>query len=213
MKSGYMIRLGVWAVSLVILLAANGTTQAALMAYEFSGVIQSVVDDDNQLAGTISLGDPFSGRYIFETTTPDSDPDVNHGWYVSSAASLTVLVGQATLPAPGPSCSIIVDNPPSGPDELHLYGVRFSSEIGPISEMDVIFHGGMPTLFDTDALPVGPLILSSFAGGWLQVFGSTEVAWYKFSGTITELAVVPEPSTALVSLAATVGLLIRRRVL
>ena len=55
--------------------------EAEPITVNFSGTINSVVDVDGLLDGSIVLGTPFAGSFTFESTEPDGDSDANRGLY------------------------------------------------------------------------------------------------------------------------------------
>ena len=187
---------------ILVTASAAGPAGAAMMAYEFEGVISIVVDDYNQLGGSVKPGDPFSGRYVFDTETPDLDPDVYWGTYISPAASMSLIAGQMSMAASGSSCNVTVQDSPTSSDQLSFAGTYFTSGEYYIYEMEVLLHSSLPDTLQGDGLPTGPLALSAFDRHFLGVRGDAGdlLKSYKFYGTLTRFAVVPEPSLGIPAL-------------
>jgi len=55
--------------------------QALLITIEIQAVVDSVRDEGNYLEGKIKPGDSITGFYIYESTTPDSNPSQIGGRY------------------------------------------------------------------------------------------------------------------------------------
>ena len=66
--------IGALASATVGMLAGLSPARAELVTWGFSGEIDSVLDSENVLEGAVTVGTPFSGRFTFETTTPDDNP-------------------------------------------------------------------------------------------------------------------------------------------
>jgi len=49
--------------------------------------VQGVDDTYNLLGGAIKVGDKITGKYIYESGQPDSDPDPSHGFYVYTSST------------------------------------------------------------------------------------------------------------------------------
>jgi hypothetical protein len=99
--------IGIFACMLLIAtaLSATGTTNAPTLKYLMEnhkfepypsiptdspsdiaiaivGEITDVLDQNNLLAGAIQIGDKISGKYIYDSATPDGEPDPNIGEYI-----------------------------------------------------------------------------------------------------------------------------------
>lgn len=69
----------------------GGVNQAALITFEFSGVIDSVYEPNNEFGGVVHKGDPFVVRYTFDPLTPDLIPNYeDQARYTGPAASLVL---------------------------------------------------------------------------------------------------------------------------
>ncbi len=78
-----------------LVLAPQHPVHAIPVTFEFSGRITSVLDGDNLLGGAVSEGDLFTGRFSYDTDTPDSDasPSVGAYWHDQGPYGLSVAIG------------------------------------------------------------------------------------------------------------------------
>ena len=173
---------------------ASGAARGGLVTWEFSGVITRVVDSENVLGGAIAVGDPFSGQFTFESSTPDSLPFLpDSGRYENAVTSVFGSIGNdlfSTYVDPINYIAVVDD------DRSEIYHV-----VAPVSLLDqpMEFHllllGSDGTALDSDALPLHPPEIEQFdvrkilIGDGLQILpGIVDI-----TGEI--IALTPEPST------------------
>ena len=206
---------GLLGISLLLIGSVDvGSTAGSPVTWEFAGEITSVRDDDDRLAGAVTVGSPFSGSFTFESTTPDSSPD-NPGLGEYANAVLSVSGEVAGMPFLGSgdlfSAISIFDGP---------FGFTFDSYNIDILDIDTDFLGetsdfsftvrdSTGTALSTDSLLRSPPDLASFD---LRNFTlTTQSEAVGLAGEITFLT--PEPTTlVLLALAALAGIRrVRRR--
>lgn len=61
--------------------AISSSVQAELAVFNVNATITDVYDSANVLQGRITIGNPVSGTYQFETQVPDEDPNVEYARY------------------------------------------------------------------------------------------------------------------------------------
>lgn len=79
-----------------LLLAGSGSiASAAIVDVAFQARVDRVRDPGSLLGGAIALGDMIAGRYVYDTTAPDSSPIVTIGdyWYSSPPNGMHMAVG------------------------------------------------------------------------------------------------------------------------
>ncbi|MFQ5590356.1 MAG: PEP-CTERM sorting domain-containing protein, partial [Phycisphaerae bacterium] len=182
---------------------------ASLITWEFSGEVTFLRDETNLLGGAVELGDPFSGSFTFESTTPDANPgDPRIGLYDGAIVALSGYVADVPFTGVFGSTNYIeVINPSSiGPDG---YFVRLDAELLAVP-LDFGFQlvDGAGTVFGDDSMALSPLSLEDFEYHKFAIGDGSETIPLSLSGTVDRL--VPEPGT-LVLLTAGVLILGRRR--
>lgn len=76
--------------AIVFLTACNLPGDAcAVVRFEFTGSVNSVVDPNGLLDGSVAAGVPVTGHYVFDPQTPDSDPTFSdYGRYLQERDNL-----------------------------------------------------------------------------------------------------------------------------
>jgi len=71
------------------------TAEGTLITIEIEAVVDGVGDDGNFLEGQISPGDTITGWYIYDTSTPDTNPLPNYAtyWHYVSPSGISLIVG------------------------------------------------------------------------------------------------------------------------
>jgi len=136
--------------ALVIALPAG----AELETIDYQAQVVVVPSD---LSSTVSVGDPVSGRFRFETTTADTDPDPTVGFYPGAVHQITLGAWFGTSTQ---SFLRIYDDGSMPPFDGYQVGdFDTSDELPPLGGRSVeslffALNGGT-TLFATDAIPPG----------------------------------------------------------
>ena len=194
-------------VALVVALSAPGAG-AATLTVSWTGHVTSV---DSALSSTFTVGDPASGTFQIETTTPDSDPAANHGEYDALRnMSITLSGVTATSALPTLGGLSIFDSPPGTfVDGLEQdAGPWLGDDIGSLhffSANGLNLEDQQSTAFVTDAIPTS-LDLSQFEirNFGLNYFdGEFLVQARAFADSIT--FTVPEPGALTLLAVAALG--------
>ena len=134
------------------LVLAPTVADAGPITFTFAGTVTQdpLLDPDDPFGGTIAFGTPFSGSYVFESTTPDGDPSANGGSYTSAGGSLTLTIGGQTFLA-ADLLNIGVGNNFSGSD---FYTVFAQSTGGPdLFDISLMLQDLNATVFGSAAAP------------------------------------------------------------
>lgn len=197
-----------WTLTLAAL-AVPPAAHAVGVTVQISGTWDSVFDNANVLGGTVTAGTGFVATLLYDDSTADSDPSPNGGAYDVPAASSDLTITTSTFVFTPGTVSLlgiaIDDDNGFGEDGIFLFADGYTGTGLPSG----ISLGGTryanPTLTDTSgtahssdaltALPwsIGSYDLTSFfftAG----VVGAGAGKMITLQGTITGLAVLPEPS-------------------
>jgi len=206
-----MSKLVICAVSLMIPAGLMQPAVASPLIFAFEGNVTFV---DPPLAGTFNTAQTLWGYYIFESTTPDNDPNSASGVY-PALTDLSATVGSYTATWDGQGGGIIVRN--GSTNDSYQPNASLS---GPIvdgfdpSVFLIVLQDNSKTAFSSDALP-SSLDLSLFGdvNRW-ELHFSNPTNFFDpnafMYGELTSLQLVkevpgppvPEPSTAMLLLAA-----------
>jgi hypothetical protein len=176
-----------------VLFLVTGITQAALITYQFSGEVTSVIDYGPHLDGSIAPGTLFSGKYTFESTTPDDYPDVPWARYTfPSLPELTMTLNVGNYDLVAPLASIYVEHA-----SKDAYGVRSHSfTFGPKEATYGFSYFGAPnSTFDSDALPIEPPDITRLTIGGFT-FESADQGEDRFTVGGKIISIIPEPNAA-----------------
>jgi hypothetical protein len=166
--------------------------RAGPVTFEFAGIIDQVDDPTNILGGTVRVGDPFSGLYTFDPTTPDSDPLAVRGLYESSVVAMSGNVGPLLYEqASGVLGLIQVRN--DAPHDSYLVSSTVFLTGHPL-EFFVILGDGDGLVFSDDSLPFQPFPLGGLETRSFSIADTSETLPFDLHGRISQF--VPEPSTA-----------------
>ena len=154
------------------LVLAPTVADAGPITFTFAGTVTQdpSLDPADPFGGTIAFGTPFSGSYVFDSTTPDGDGSANGGSYTSAGGSLTLTIGGQVFLA-ADLLNIGVGNNFSGSD---FYTV-FAQSTGGLDVFDISL-----LLQDLDAAVLGSPLLPTDA----PLFSAFELATLALTGTI-----------------------------
>jgi hypothetical protein len=177
-----------------LLLVAVGSMQqaeAAIIVIDFTAEVIDVVDDGNYLDGTVQVGDPITGSYLYDSTAPDANPEPTIGdyYYTKPPSGITVRAGrfQFRTDPTNVDFQIEIENDfptyfGTGPAFEDAYQVRSRNNISqPPMPDDVIVRDIFWSLVDptatalsSAALPTTPPVLADWqsqSGFGLGIFG------------------------------------------
>jgi hypothetical protein len=162
--------------ALVISFVLSGSmisSRAELKNFRFRGSISRVDDLNAALDGSITNGSPVEGFYIFDTETPDSNPDPTVGDYRSSdrKTGIAVKVGNYVFRTNPRQVDFLIEtvNRPEGDNYLLRSYNNICSQPLPIREISWQLDDPSGATADDDSLPLIPPTLSQ----WQSIFGLT----------------------------------------
>ena len=187
--------------------------QAVLITIEIEAVVDRVDDPHGYLEGKIIVGDIITGSYMYESTTPDTNPLQKGGRYEHTTAphGIFLSVGGFVFETnPGNVDFLIEIENDHPPDDNYL--VRSHNNL-PLSNGTLI--GGISWLLEdntgnalsSDALPLTAPVLDDWGFNRLTVNGGTRAIPFGIMGHVT--SAIPEPASVL--LFALGGFLLRKR--
>jgi hypothetical protein len=168
------------------------------VAIKIVGEITDVYDEYNLLGGAIQIGDEISGKYIYDSATPDSNPDPQIGEYghTSSPYGFELESGGFVFKTDPNNVDfgiLIFDNMYYYLGDL--YGV-FSYNNLPLSN-GIPVHSIALGLFDStgnaissDVLPDTAPVLSDWEESFLMIYGSSPYNPYEMyiiTGNVTKI--------------------------
>jgi hypothetical protein len=184
---------------IVTLLQTGFSSTAAPLRFYFSGQITQTRPIDSVFTG--GVGSSFSGYFSYDTAAADLDPPGPIGFYPLlefsvDGKSLNVATGSSPPFIPG----VIVQDGglPGLPDMLDFRGFYLPALGDPNdnASTDIVFTDFTGAVFHNGSLPTS-LSLSSFTDARVvgPVFGSSPFPATSDIGSVTQLILVPEPSS------------------
>ena len=170
----------------------------------FSGTVTVI---DARLASPVTVGEPLSGRFVYDPEAPDATPlDAHLGDYPGAVTSFEVAIGATSaITASSPGGRVSIENDWISGDMLNLEAddsdglVSSAFPAVPDSHaslyrLSLLDMGG--SALGSDALPSAPPAFSAFANRWagLEVSSPTIGNMYVESYDVIG---VPEPGAAL----------------
>ncbi len=165
------------------------------------------------LGGQVNVGDILTGSYIYDSTTPDTNPlneEIGIYHHTTSPYGISVEVGGLIFQTDPCSVAfniIITDNWPAGTDMYQIYSTNnlpFTDDIF-IDDIYWLLSDSSGTAVSSDELPVTPPVLEDWsshilgvsASMWIEDFpGHLKLVDAFHIGATVTLA-VPEPATVL----------------
>ena len=208
-----------WILALTALTTAPA--HAASVTVLITGTWDSVSDNGNVFGGTVGNGTSFSAVLTYDDATPDGDADPDVGSFSAAAASSDLSITTAgfafTPGASAPLAMFIENDSDFGEDTLALFTDGYTATGLSVGISLTGTRYANPTFTDTSAtahasgaltgLPwsIGSYDITSFYF-FAQVAGAGANAFIELQGTVTDLAVVPEPSGMCLALLACFGI-------
>jgi hypothetical protein len=207
MKAGKIIPIVLAVCGLVFWpLPANAT----LITIQIEAVVDSVQDYGNYLEGQINPGDIITGYYIYESTTPDSNPSLDVGDYEHYISPFGIFLSVSGFDFETDPTNVdffveVVNNYPSG--DYYLVGSSDNLSLSNGTLVDRIswqLDDYTGYALSSDALPTTPPALDDWQSNILNISGDrTFGIWAHVTSA------VPEPTTFL--LLSLGSLLLRKR--
>ncbi len=207
-------RILLWALALAV--AAVSPAHATSVTVVISGTWDSVIDNASVTNGSLVVGGGFTATLVFDDAAADLDPSANVGDYLLPAATTDLVLSSGsyafTLLSTS-SVSLGIDNNVGGQDGFGFFAEHFTTSGPLVSGASTGYGYANPALFDnsqtahsSDDLTALPWDASAYDNTnfyfLIAVLGKGSNRFIELSGTITGLAVLPEPSSwALLALA------------
>ena len=190
------------------LILTPAPAKAALITVEIEAVVDSVSDDGNYLEGKIKVGDIITGFYLYDSTTPDSNPSPYIGMYehYTLPYGIKLSIGGFVFQSDPDDVDFLVSvGNAGGPYSMDNYLIASRNNLSlsngaPVDRISWQLDDPTGTALSSDALPTAPPVLDDWQTDVL-VFGADRR--YGIGAHVT--SAIPEPSTIiLLSLAALV---------
>jgi hypothetical protein len=191
---------------------------AVPITFAFTGLVsqEPLLDPDDPFGGSIAVDTPFSGTFVFESTTADGDASANGGSYTSTGGVLSVTIGGQVFTA-SDLLNIGVGNDFAGSDFYTVFA-QLSSGPDPF-DVSLFLQDDDGTALNSALLPTDAPPFASFEVATLFLSGTVQGNQVQIQGDLASLTCidgciplvpVPEPST-LTLLGASLACLCRRR--
>jgi hypothetical protein len=205
----------------LVLLFSFTPAQAEIIKIGFTGLVDSVTDPCNLLENGVHQNDPITGFYIYDSTTPDTNPLPIYGTYSYSGApygiSLTIVSVTFQTDPLNVNFSVSVANDNQGNDSYSIISYNNLTLVNGVIvdnlSWDLVDNLG--TAISTTDLPITPPDLSKWPFNNLYIYGGiggTPPCFdepFQINGHVTSVYLVPEPATLL--LVGIGGLFLRKR--
>jgi len=187
-----------------------------LITIQIEAVVDSVEDEDNYLEGQISPGDIITGYYIYESTTPDSQPSyptVGRYEHYDSPCGIFLSVGGFEFKTNPTNVDFLVgianDVTSGGLHDsywIHSYNNLPLSNGTLVDSISWSLRDYSATALSGIGLPITAPVLDDWPSNQLRMRGPCEMD-FVVDAHVT--SAIPEPATVL--LLGLGGLLIRKR--
>jgi hypothetical protein len=205
----------------LVVVAAASPALATSVTVQISGTWDSVIDNASVLDGSVTVGGSFTATLVYDDAASDLNADPGIGEYDIPAGSsdLSLSTGNYSF-TPGSGLGIAIDDDNAfGEDVVFLFAESYVTS-GPLP-LGVSTGGtsfANPTLTDTSGTAHGSDDLTALPWSttsydlmsfyfFTGVLGAGANKKIELQGTITGLAVLPEPSTLMLVGLGLAGLL------
>jgi len=183
------------------LILTPAPAKAALITVEIEAVVDSVSDDGNYLEGKIKVGDIITGFYLYDSTTPDSNPSPYIGMYehYTLPYGIKLSIGGFVFQSDPDDVDFLVSvGNAGGPYSMDNYLIASRNNLSlsngaPVDRISWQLDDPTGTALSSDALPTAPPVLDD----WQSVFGLRISADRMWGIDAHVTSAIPEPSTML----------------
>jgi len=198
--------------------------RAKLVPIAITAEVTDVSGMDGLLEGRINIGDLITGVYIYDSSTPDSEPRETVGYYRHYAppAGITLTVGGFVFMTDPENIDFTVrisnDSIPGMGMSPHDNYILSSIKNLPLPNGARVEHiqlglAGSPSTLSSDTLPTTAPVLDDWGAtfGYVSGDSSGRQGFFRFDVRLTSAALIPEPATfALLGIGSLVLLRSRR---
>jgi len=200
-----------------LLLGAAGPANAAPVTIYIEGVVDDVIDYDNYLEGQISIGDPITGYYRFDSDTPDQDwlwgsPSLIVGRYhhFSPPSGIYLTIGDLIFQSTHDNVNFLISIVNNNSEGADIYAVSSynNDPLDNATAVDFIawqLTDSTGSVFSNDHLLSVAPILDQWTENILRINGTND-AFFMIQGHVT--SAVPEPGTLLLIGLGAMGLIV-----
>jgi hypothetical protein len=203
MVSRFILIIALW---VVMLSFWPSFAEAKLVPIAFTGEVTRVSETRNSLEGRINVGDMITGIYVYDSSTPDSDPSLHTGLYEHflPPCGITLTAGGFVFTTDPTDVQFYVG---VANDFFTIVGIHDAFTLRsyknlPLSNGVEVYSIGLgfwdPSagVLSSDALPTTAPVLDDWQAAGLAIGGIGRT--YTFSAHLTSAVLVPEPATFLV---------------
>lgn len=200
--------------TILVLAAATtfcGTTSAAVITYSYTGSVSGIASAGAPFGMVEAVGNPVSGSFVYDTTTPDQSPSPTFGHYAGGPGLFTQNFLSAAISDATWDLLVTLNTVTPTFHELEVFastGVMVNGVLQPSADMYLQFRDYTSTAFADDSPPPSTLTMNNFTFGLGYIRDVTTGQRVDF--VIGTLAGVPAPGS-LTILGAGLGVMRRRR--
>jgi hypothetical protein len=202
----------------LVLLLSFTPIKAEIITIGLTGLVDYVDDPYNLLQGSVSVDNPITGYYTYESTTPDTNPSSTVGdyWHYSAPAGVSLTVGGYTFKTDLSDVKFLMEvvNNHSSMDN-YLFGSYNNLSLSngvPVMHVSWQLDDYSGTALSSTDLPTTAPVLADWQYDYLHLSGGySEPVKQEFliTGHVISVQLIPEPATLI--LLMTGGLLLNRK--
>lgn len=189
-----------------------------LVVYNLGATVSWVNDIQGDFDNAIAIGQPLSGKYTFNLTTPDINPDPQSGHFIH-------LPGSGDF---GFDFSVaglnFKSDPTQAPMVVDLYNSQFNDNYiaftnmlnvpltngAVITDFSIYMYDGTGQLISSDQLSTTAPLLNNNGSGWAEIYiggrASNGIDYFSINATINSVSVLSPPDPNVVVLSPPSGL-------